>query len=85
MSGSVSVRTRRGTFETRVRVPRGEPANFLSMTELRAKFDGLAAPYLPARRLDELAAAIGALDQAADIGAVLRLTCPEKATGRRVA
>ena len=85
MSGSVSVMTRRGTFETRVRVPKGEPANFLTMGELRAKFDGLAGPYLPARRLDELAAAIGTLEQAADIGAVLRLTRPEKATGRRVA
>ena len=85
MSGSVSVRTRRGAFETRVRVPKGEPANFLTLDELRAKFDGLAGPYLPARRLDELAAAIGALEQASDIGSVLRLTRPEKATGRRVA
>jgi 2-methylcitrate dehydratase PrpD len=85
MSGAVSVRTRRGTFETRVQVPKGEPANFLTMAELRAKFDGLAGPYLPPRRLEELASAIGALEQAADIGAVLRLTRPEKATGRRVA
>jgi 2-methylcitrate dehydratase PrpD len=85
MSGSVSVKTRRGAFETRVRVPKGEPANFLTMAELRAKFDGLAGPYVPARRLDELAGAVGALEQAADIGAVLRLTRPEKASGRRVA
>ncbi len=85
MSGSVRVRTARGTFETYVRVPKGEPANFLSAAELRAKFDGLAGPYLSARRLDELAGALLALDQAKDIGALLRLTRPDEASGRRVA
>jgi 2-methylcitrate dehydratase PrpD len=85
MSGSVRVKTRRGSFETSVRVPKGEPANFLSASELRAKFDGLAGPYLSARRLDELAGALLALDQAKDIGAVLRLSRPEQASGRRVA
>jgi 2-methylcitrate dehydratase PrpD len=85
MSGSVKIRTARGTFETYVRAPKGEPANFLTAAELRAKFDGLTAPYLSARRRDELAGALAALEQARDIGAVLRLTRPEKASGRRVA
>lgn len=85
MSGSVRVKTRRGAYETSVRVPKGEPSNFLSAAELRAKFDGLAGPYLSARRLDELAGALLALDQAKDIGAVLRLSRPEQASGRRVA
>ena len=85
MSGSVRIRTGRGAFETTVRVPKGEPANFLTAAELRAKFDGLASPYLPARRLDELAGALLSLDQARDIGAVLRLSRPEQASGRRVA
>jgi 2-methylcitrate dehydratase PrpD len=85
MSGSVSIRTARGTFETYVRVPKGEPANFLSAVELRAKFDGLAGPYLAARRRDEIGAAILALDRAKDVGALLRLTRPEAAPGRRVA
>jgi 2-methylcitrate dehydratase PrpD len=85
MSGRVRVSTRRGAYETSVRVPKGEPSNFLSAAELRAKFDGLAGPYLSARRLDELADALLALDQAKDIGAVLRLTRSEKASGRRVA
>jgi 2-methylcitrate dehydratase PrpD len=85
MSGSVRISTGRGAFETSVRVPKGEPSNFLSPAELRAKFDGLAGPYLSARRLDELAGAVLALDQAKDIGAVLRLSRPEQASGRRVA
>jgi 2-methylcitrate dehydratase PrpD len=85
MAGGVKIRTARGTFETYVRVPKGEPANFLTATELRAKFDGLSAPYLSARRRDELAAALLALEQAKDIGAVLRLARPDQAGARRVA
>jgi 2-methylcitrate dehydratase PrpD len=85
MGGSVKIRTGRGTFETYTRVPKGEPANFLSAAELRAKFDGLTGPYLSARRRDELAGAILALDQAKDIGAVLRLASPDEAGGRRAA
>ena len=85
MAGSVRIKTARGTFETYVRVPKGEPANFLTAAELRAKFDGLTAPYLSAGRRDELAAAILALEQAKDIASVLRLTRPENAGARRVA
>ena len=85
MSGSVRIKTARGAFETYVRVPKGEPGNFLTAAELRAKFDGLTGPYLSARRRDELAGALLALDQAKDIGLLLRLTRPEAASGRRVA
>lgn len=85
MSATVRIATARGTFETYLRVPKGEPANFLSGLELRAKFDGLTGPYLTARRRDELANAILALEQATDMGALLRLTRPDQAIGRRVA
>ena len=85
MSASVRIKTARGAFETYVRVPKGEPANFLSASELRAKFDGLAGPYLSARRRDELANAVLALEQAQNIGALLRLTRPDATSGRRAA
>jgi 2-methylcitrate dehydratase PrpD len=85
MSASVRIKTTRGDFETYVRVPKGEPENFLSIAELRAKFDGLVAPYLSARRRGELADAILALDEARDIGALLRLTRPDETSGRRAA
>ena len=85
MSASVRIQTGRGAFNTYVRVPKGEPANFLSPAELRAKFDGLAGPYLSGRRRDELASALLALDEAQDIGALLRLTRPDETSGRRVA
>jgi len=85
MGGTVQLRTRRGVFETHVRVPRGEPSNFLSAAELRAKFDGLVGPYLSVRRRDELADALLALEQVKDVGALLRLTRPDETVGRRVA
>jgi 2-methylcitrate dehydratase PrpD len=80
MSASVQITTARGAFETYVRVPKGEPANFLSAAELRAKFDGLVAPYLPRERADALARALLGLYEARDIGAVLRLARPETRT-----
>ena len=83
MSASVRITTARGAYESYVRVPKGEPANFLSPAELRAKFDGLAAPYLLERRRDELAGALLALDEARDIGALLRLTRPGETSARR--
>ena len=85
MGGTVRIRTRRGVFETHVRIPKGEPANFLSAAQLRAKFDGLTAPYLSERRRDELARAILGLEQAKEISALLRLTCPDRTASRRVA
>jgi 2-methylcitrate dehydratase PrpD len=85
MSAAVRIRTTRGAFETYVTTPKGEPGNFLSAHELRAKFDGLVAPWLSERRREELAGAILALEQAKDIGALLRLTRPDAARGRRVA
>lgn len=83
MSAAVRIRTARGVFETYVRTPKGEPENFLTAAELRAKFDGLTGPYLSARRRDELASALLGLEQANDIGAVLRLTRPEGASANR--
>ena len=85
MSATVRIATARGEFDTYLRVPKGEPANFLSAAELRAKFDGLTAPYLSARRRDELASAVLGFEQAKDIGALLRLTRPDQAITRRVA
>jgi 2-methylcitrate dehydratase PrpD len=83
MSASVKIDAAGREYETYVQVPKGEPANFLSPEELRAKFDGLTAPYLSQARRDELANALLALDQAQDIGVVLRLTRPETGAAHR--
>ena len=84
MAGSVRIATARGVFDAYVKVPKGEPANFLSSAELRAKFDALAGPYLPSRRLDALASGLLSLEQEKDMGALLRLSRPD-ASRRRVA
>ena len=76
LSGVVRVKTAKGDFEAFIKVPKGEPDNFLSADELRAKFDGLAGPYLPESRIDELASRLLAIHAEDDINEVLRLSRP---------
>ena len=76
LAGVAKVTTARGVFEAFVAVPKGEPDNFLSADELRAKFDTLVGPYLPSHRVDELAARLLAIHKEDDINEVLRLTRP---------
>jgi 2-methylcitrate dehydratase PrpD len=85
MSGVVRLHARDATLEKFVRVAKGEPENFVTAAELRSKFDGLVGPYLSERRREELARALLALDQAGDVGAVLRLTRPDRTGSRRLA
>ena len=85
MSGVARIRTKRGAFEAFIDVPKGEPANFLTPAELRAKFDGLVGPYLAPRRADELVTRLLAIDQEEDINEVLRLTRPSPVAEVRAA
>jgi len=66
MAGKATITTLCGTFERFVEVPRGEPANFLSEDEFRAKFRALAAPYLGGET-EALAKRLLAIDAIADI------------------
>jgi len=77
MSGVVRLRTGRGTFEQFVVLPKGEPDNFVTAAELRAKFDGLTAPYLSASRRDRLAATLLGLDAVGDVHTLMALTRPD--------
>ncbi len=79
LSGVARVKTARSTFEKFVEIPKGEPENFLSMAELRAKFDSLAGPYLGAERRQALAQGLLSLETADDIGGLLRLSAPAPA------
>jgi 2-methylcitrate dehydratase PrpD len=85
MGGLAIVRTPSGELEKMVVVPKGEPENFLSVDELRAKFDGLCSPYLSDRRRDALATALSGFDAADDVHAVLQLTLPETPEPLKVA
>ena len=76
MAGVARVTTAHGTYEQYVQAPKGEPENFLTREELKAKFDGLAAPYMGANRRDALAEALLAIDEADDVAEILRMTRP---------
>ncbi len=85
MSGVARIHTGRGRFEKFVATPKGEPENFPTPEELRAKFDGLVGPYLAPARVDALAQALLSLDLTEDLGALLRLSRPEPAGSFKMA
>ncbi|MDB5415663.1 MAG: uncharacterized protein JWR10_3998 [Rubritepida sp.] len=76
MSGKLTVRARGQVFTKMVVVPKGEPANFLTEAELRAKFHGLADAVLGAGPAAQLADAVVGLAGAADVNAMMRLGAP---------
>ncbi len=86
MSGLATIKLRSGkTLEKMVVVPKGEPENFMSAEELRAKFDGLTGPYLTEKRRDELAGKLLNFHEVGDVHAVLRLTASESEAALKVA
>ncbi|MFC4167885.1 MmgE/PrpD family protein [Teichococcus aestuarii] len=72
MSGKLTVRARGQDFVRTVIVPKGEPDNFLTEAELRAKFSGLADAVLGPERAAALAETIGRMDRLNDISSLLR-------------
>ena len=74
MGGLVRVRTSSGSFEKMVINARGEPENFLSVAQMRGKFDDLTGPYLSESDRDTLAGALLHLDECTDMRALLALT-----------
>jgi 2-methylcitrate dehydratase PrpD len=77
MSGKVTVTARGGkVFSRKVVVPKGEPSNFLTEAELRAKFHGLADAVLGAGQAAALADAVLSLERAPDANGLLRLGAP---------
>ena len=76
MSGKLTVEARGQRFTQKVVVPKGEPANFLTEAELRAKFAGLTDAVLGSERAARLADAVLAIDTTADIAGLMRLSAP---------
>jgi 2-methylcitrate dehydratase PrpD len=76
MSGILTIEARGRTFEQKVVVPKGEPANFLSEDELRAKFAGLTDAVLGIDRAAALASALLAINTSADVSGLMRLAAP---------
>ncbi len=76
MSGKLTISARGQTFEQKVVVPKGEPSNFLTEAELKAKFAGLTDAVLGAERAAALAGAVLAIDTTADVSSLMRLAAP---------
>ena len=76
MSGKVTVLARGQRFSKTVRVPKGEPDNFLSEAELRAKFAGLTDAVLTQAHAATLADVVLAVHTAPDVAAMLRAAVP---------
>ena len=76
MSGKITIHARGQVFSRTVVVPKGEPANFLSEAELRAKFHGLADAVLGHQGAVRLADAVLTLASAPGVDAMMRLAVP---------
>ena len=76
MAGRLTITAAGATHSRMVTVPKGEPGNFLTADELRAKFDGLVRPVLGEARSARLADALLALGSAPGVGALMRLAAP---------
>lgn len=79
MSGRITIAARGESFTRTVIVPKGEPGNFLSAAELRAKFMGLAEAVLGAERSERLAQAVLGLETAPGVAPIIRLASPVQA------
>jgi 2-methylcitrate dehydratase PrpD len=76
MSGKLTIQAGGRTFERKVVVPKGEPSNFLTEAELKAKFFGLTNEILGPDRASALAAAVLAIDTATDVSGLARHAAP---------
>lgn len=76
MSGVARVRTSHGQYEKFVKVPKGEPENFLSEAELINKFNGLVGHYIESKQREELLDMLLNLHDAKEVGVLLQLTRP---------
>lgn len=73
MSGKVTIAARGTAHARKVVVPKGEPGNFLTEAELRAKYAGLADAVLGAQRSAALADAVLAIDQTSNLAGLMHL------------
>jgi 2-methylcitrate dehydratase PrpD len=76
MSGKVTITARERRFTHKVVVPKGEPSNFLTEAELRAKFSGLAEAVLGPERTERLASEVLAVDRLPGVASLMRLAAP---------
>ena len=76
MSGKLTIEARGQIFSQKVVVPKGEPSNFLTENELRAKFAGLTDSVLGVDRAAKLADSVLGIDTTNDISGLARQATP---------
>jgi 2-methylcitrate dehydratase PrpD len=76
MSGRLTIEARGQVFTQKVVVPKGEPSNFLTENELKAKFRGLTDAVLGEDRAARLADSVLGIDTTNDISGLARLATP---------
>jgi 2-methylcitrate dehydratase PrpD len=76
MSGKLTIEARGRSFVQKVVVPKGEPSNFLTENELRAKFHGLTDAVLGADQAVRLADAVLSIHVTNDIAGLTRHAAP---------
>ncbi|MAH83246.1 MAG: MmgE/PrpD family protein [Rhodospirillaceae bacterium TMED8] len=76
MSGTVRISTSYGQYETLIKVPLGEPENFMAQEAFQDKFDGLCAPYLGEEQSSKFADALLHLEEANSLASIMALSQP---------
>ena len=70
MSAKVKVVVKGEKYEKFVKIPKGEPENFMEDVEFISKFKGLTEPYLSKQRVDQLTDLMLKIDQANNVNSI---------------
>ena len=70
MSAKVKVVVKGEKYEKFVKIPKGEPENFMEDVEFISKFKGLTEPYLSKQRVDQLTDLMLKIDKANNVNSI---------------
>ena len=74
MSAKVKVVVKGKKYEKFVKIPKGEPENFMEDSEFISKFRSLTEPYLSNERIDHLTGSMLKLDQSNNINSIFEFS-----------
>ena len=74
MSAKVKVVVKGKKYEKFVKIPKGEPENFMEDSEFISKFRSLTEPYLSNERIDQLTGSMFKLDQSNNINSIFEFS-----------
>ena len=74
MSANVKIKVSGKVYEKFIKIPKGDPENFMTDQEFEDKFDGLTNPYVSQGKLDELKKFMLRIDNANSIESLFELS-----------